>query len=190
MASRNARQMNYSSRYVSGNLAYDYDYLERERRRQEERERREYLERRQRESAPRPAPRKRALPRVREAQPVPLLAMLGFTVLGVMVVSLLMSYAQLNAVSTEIVSIQKEISAVEEEHVRLVTRYEQTFDMEAIKAAAAAAGMAKPSASQIYYVDLSEPDNVVIYESESESVLGRLATSMERNFSAFVEYFR
>ena len=51
-------------------------------------------------------------------------------------------------------------------------------------------GSAKPSASQICYVDLSEPDNVVIYEQAKANVLSRVATAVGHDVVSIVEYFK
>ena len=190
MARRTTRQVN--QRYVSGNLAYDYDYLEREQRRREERERREYAERRIRER--RPAPRRRVAEQPkqkrRERIRVSNAVVLGFGVAAVMVIALLMSYAQLSMISREVVREQKRLSTLQEEHVKLVARYERTFDLTSIKEAAEASGMAKPSASQIYYVDLSAPDNVVLYGNAGGNPLGRVFTAVGQNVGSLVEYFK
>ena len=190
MARRPTRQLN--QRYVSGNLAYDYDYLEREQRRRAEREQREYAARRAREAAPRPAPRRQVVapPKHRERIRVSNLVVLGFAVAAAMVVVLLMSYAQLTAISGEVVTKQKELTALQEEHVKLVARYERTFDLTSIKEAAEASGMAKPSASQIYYVDLSAPDNVVLYGNGDGNPLKHVFAAVGQNVGTIVEYFK
>ena len=198
MARRPNRKSNDYGRYVSGNLAYDYDYLERERRRRaereqrEQRERREYAERRARERAVRAEPRSRPVspPKHRERQHVSAFAVFGAAAMAVMVVALLMSYARLTAVSHQVVIMQSELAALEDEHVSLLSRYERTFDLTAIKEAAEAAGMAKPSASQICYVDLSAPDSVVLYGRPAESVLGRMFAAVGQDIASLVEYFR
>jgi len=66
----------------------------------------------------------------------------------------------------------------------------KTFDLTTIKETAAAAGMAKPSASQVYYIDLSEPDSVVVYQQKSQNVLSRALTSLGNGVCAVVEYFK
>ena len=198
MARRPTGKPNRYGRYVSGNLAYDYDYLERERRRRaereqrEQRERREYAERRAREAAVRAEPRAKpvAPPKHRERQHVSPLILFGFAAAAVMVVMLLMSYAQLTAASHSIVTMQSTLSTLEDEHVSLLSRYERTFDLAAVKEAAEAAGMAKPSASQICYVDLSAPDSVVLYARGDETVLGRVFSAVGQNVISLVEYFK
>ena len=200
MARRPNRKSNDYGRYVSGNLAYDYNYLERERRRraererqeQAERERREYAEHRAREAALRTKPRSQAAaaPKHRERQHVSPLAVLGFAAAAAMMVALLMSYAKLTAVSDSVVKMQSTLSTLEDEHVSLLSRYERTFDLTAIKEAAEAAGMAKPSASQIYYVDLSAPDSVVLYRGAGENVLGRALAAVGQSAASLVEYFK
>ena len=192
MARHPAGKPNYNGRYVSGNLAYDYDYLERERRRRAEREQREYADRRARETAVRAEPRSKPLapPKHRERQRVSPFAVFGFLVSAAMVVMLLMSYARLTAVSHNVVTMQGTLSTLEEEYVSLLSRYERTFDLTAIKEAAEAAGMAKPSASQICYVDLSAPDSVVLYGRADETALGRVLTAVGQSAASVVEYFK
>ena len=182
MAYRAARQVN--SRYVSGNLAHDYDYLEREERRRAERERQEYVRR--------PAPRKRVAspPKRRERIRVSNAVVLGFLAVASAAVMLLMGYAQLATISNQVVRQQKTLASLQEERVKLVARYEKTFDLAAIKEAAEQAGMAKPSASQIYYVDLSAPDNVVLYDRAEENAVSRAAASVGQDVASIVEYFK
>ena len=85
--------------------------------------------------------------------------------------------------------MQKQLSTLQDEHVTLLTQYERTFDLTSIKEAAAAAGMYKPSASQINYIDLSAPDSVEVYDSADVNVLSRVFTSLGRGVGSVVEYF-
>ena len=169
---------------VEGNLAYDFDYEEKRERRPERRT----------EEKPRRTPRQEAkvqtAVRTRPRQKVSLTALAGFAVLAAMVMVLVMSYARLTAISSNVVSMKNELAALESEHVALLTRYEQTFDLSAIKEAAEATGMAKPSASQIFYVDLSEPDSVVVYQQGDANVLSRVFTSLGHGMCSVVEYFK
>ena len=57
------------------------------------------------------------------------------------------------------------------------------------KAAAVAAGMNKPSSSQINYIDLSAPDSVELCEAQNVSVLSRVFTSLGQGVFSVVEYF-
>jgi hypothetical protein len=106
-----------------------------------------------------------------------------------MVVVVLMSYAQLTSISADVVSMQKELKTLDAEHVALLTQYERTFDLETVKAAAVAAGMNKPSSSQINYIDLSAPDSVELCEAQNVSVLSRVFTSLGQGVFSVVEYF-
>ena len=152
MASRREQNMKYRrySGRVNGNLAYDPAYEERQRRLRREREYEREHER-QREEFMRPPQRKvqkKAAPVRRQREKVSLGTLCGFMALAAMVALMIMCRAQLTEISAQVVSVQKEISALEDEHVALLTRYEKTFDLTTIKVAAAAAGMAKPSAAQ------------------------------------------
>ena len=192
MASRreqNMKSRRYSGR-VNGNLAYDPAYEERQRRLRREQE---YEREHQREEFMRPPQRKvqkKAAPVRRQREKVSPGALCGFAALAAMVALMILCRAQLTEISSQVVSVQKEIAALEDEHVALLTRYEKTFDLTTIKEAAAAAGMAKPSASQVYYIDLSEADSVVVYQQKSQNVLARALTSLGNGVCAVVEYFK
>lgn len=187
MARRAARQMN--TPYISGNLARDFDFPERESRR---RPAQDPGTRRAPDAAPKQAPRRRAAekPKHRERIQVSFVSILGFAATAVMAMALLMSYAQLATISNQVVRQQRALASLQEEHVKLVAQYEKTFDLTAIKEAAESAGMAKPSASQIYYIDLSEPDNIVLYQRAETNVLGRVVSSVGADVASVVEYFK
>ena len=100
-----------------------------------------------------------------------------------------MSYIQLMVLSTGTVELKQQLVALEAENVSLTAQYEQMFDRATVKEAAEAAGMAKPSASQVYYIDLSSGDSAVVYQTEEPSVLSRMLTSLNHGVYAVVEYF-
>lgn len=196
MARRDTEKLKYKygGGRVVGDLAYDFDYEEpRTARRTAPRTRIETERRETRRAEPARAPRKAAetaaRPRVRERQKVSGVLLLGFAALAALVVMVLMSYAQLTSISADVVSMQKELKTLETEHVALLTQYERTFDLTKIKAAAAAAGMNKPSSSQVNYIDLSAPDSVEVFETQNVSVLSRVFTSLGQGVCSVVEYF-
>jgi len=178
----------YGGGRVDGSLAYDFDYEERTRRGAEIRRREE--KRRAPQNAPRTQEKAAPVRRTRAKQKLSPVLMLGFAALAGMLIVLLMSCAQLTEISNHVVSMQNELSTLEEEHVKLLASYEKTFDLATIKEAAEAAGMSKPSASQIYYVDLSAPDNVTVYQQQHTTALSRLLTSFGHMAGDVVEYFR
>ena len=181
------RKYSYGSGRVVGNLAYDYDYApQRERRapRPEPERREEFIR------PPQKKPERRAAPVRRRREKVSLGSLCGFAALAGLVALMIMCRAQLTDISSNVVSMQKELTALEDEHVALLTRYEKTFDLTTIKEAAAAAGMSKPSSSQVYYIDLSEPDGVVVYQQQSASVLSKVLSSLGKGVCAVVEYFK
>lgn len=188
---RKSELKNKYNRVLSGNLAFDYDYEERQELRRALRE--TAVEHPVRKAEPvrrketQEAPARRV--RVRERQKVSPLMAMGFAALAMVVVVVLMSYAQLTTLSAEVVSMQRDLAALEDEHVMLLTQHEQTFDLSAVKEAAQAAGMYKPSASQVYYIDLSAPDSVEIYAQDNVSVLSRIFTSFGQSVYSVVEYF-
>ena len=182
-----ARDLRYNyNGYVSDNLARELDReLDREVR---EREFRHAGEPR-REEAAAPKVRTAERPLVRERQRVSAFSVVGFAAVGILAVLVLMSYIQLTALSADMVSLKSQLSALETENVTLTAQHERMFDLDTVKAAAEAAGMTKPSASQIYSVDLSGGDSAVVYQQEEPGVLSRVLTSLNHGIYAVVEYF-
>lgn len=181
-----ARELRYHSRNaVNGSLAYDLDWEVRERELRHAGE----LPRRETAAKEQPKVRSASKVRVREREHVSVVSVLGISAVLGLAVLVLVSYIQLTALSSATVSLQKELAELETENVRLTAQYEQMFDMAAIKEAAAAAGMSKPSNSQISYIDLSEGDSAVVYQRENPSVLDRLLASLNHGIYTVVEYF-
>ena len=172
---------------VYGNLAYDLDALVRERALEEAgRMEPERQPRRQAEVVQQPRRQAAVQPKTRVS---PLLAG-SIAVLAAMVIVLLMGYVQLTEISTSVAEKKTEMDQLNTEHVALLTKYEQTFEMASVKEAAEAAGMSKPSAGQIEYVELGGPDQAVVYAAGSDGVLDKLFASVEGGVLSVVEYFR
>ena len=166
-----------------GNIAYDLDALVKERAlddagrmyelpRQEE----EAVQRKEKTEKP-------------KAQFSPLLVG-SAAVLITLVVVLLMGFVQLTQISNSVTEMKTEMGQLNDERVALLTRYEQTFEMAAIKEAAEGLGMSKPSAGQIEYVELGGPDKAVVYAAGKDGVLDKFFASVEDGVGAVVEYFQ
>ena len=174
---------------VYGNLAYDLDALVRERALEEAGRMPEQ---------PRPQPQRRSEPAQRPrqqaaAQPkvqVSPLVLGCVAVLAVMVVALLMGYVKLTQISGNISDMKQEMNRLNTEHVGLLTEYEQTFELATVKEVAEAAGMSKPSAGQIEYVELGGPDTAVIYAAGEDGALTKAFASVQDGVLALVEYFQ
>lgn len=147
---------------------------------------------------PRPQvrPRKRALTRpkiqVREAGQISLFSVVGLLAVGVFAVLTLMTYVELTVISEEVVTMKSQMEVLKSEEAQLRAQYELAYDLNSIEAAVTARGaMVKPQSSQIFYVDLSEPDSVVFFDAE-EPVTGAKGAweSLRSVWSNVVEYFR
>ena len=68
--------------------------------------------------------------------------------------------------------------------------YEKAFDQAAVKAAAQAAGMTKPTSDQIEYIELGGADMAEICRPESTGPLAQAWTWLKDGIGAVVEYFR
>ena len=118
---------------TNGNLAFDLDVLVRERELETAGEHnRRQEEVRRAEAQPKPRTRPQARPRQR-VSPV-LLA--GTMVLAALAVVLVMGYVQLTTISGSVSEMKNELTQLNTEHVALLTRYEQTYDLASVKEAA------------------------------------------------------
>lgn len=180
-----AGKLRYNSRSaVYGDLAYD---LDRELRERELRHAGE-MPRRQETAAAQPKVRSVSQVQVRQ-QHVSILSVVGFSAVVAMAVVLLMGYIQLTVLSAQTVELQSQLSALQAENMDLSNQYEQMFDLEAVKEAADAAGMSRPTSGQIDYIDLSDGDTAVVYQQEEPGLISRVLSSLNHGVYAVVEYF-
>ena len=178
---------NYHHGATYGNLAYDLDALAREKQLDEAGK---LPQKKVRPAQPEVQPVQRRQSAARTAvRPSPVL-LLGTVLVVGMVIALMLCYVKLTGISDNVSSIKREISALEEEHVALLTAYERTFDLATVKAAAEAAGMSKPSSGQIQYIDLSGADSVEVYAAGGAAALNGFTEKAESLWAYVLEYFR
>lgn len=170
---------------VDGSLARSLDWEVRER------ELRHAGELPRRREAVQEKPKVYSAPKVqlREARRVSVLALLSAVSVAALAVFVLMNYIQLTVLSADVVELRSELKVLEKENVILTTQYEQMFDLASVKDAAEAAGMIKPSGSQVYYVDISGGDTAMVYCQEERGFLDGLLESLHHGIYAVVEYF-
>ena len=178
---------NYYHGATYGSLAYDLDALAREKQLDEAGK---LPQKKVRPAQPEVQPVQRRQSAARAAvRPSPVL-LLGTVLVVGMVIALMLCYVKLTGISDNVSSIKREISALEEEHVALLTAYERTFDLATVKAAAEAAGMSKPSSGQIQYIDLSGADSVEVYAAGGAAALNGFTEKAESLWAYVLEYFR
>ena len=178
---------NYRHGATYGSLAYDLDALAREKQLDEAGK---LPQKKVRPAQPEVQPVQRRQSAARAAvRPSPVL-LLGTVLVEGMVIALMLCYVKLTGISDNVSSIKREISALEEEHVALLTAYERTFDLATVKAAAEAAGMSKPSSGQIQYIDLSGADSVEVYAAGGAAALNGFTEKAESLWAYVLEYFR
>lgn len=178
---------NYRHGATYGSLAYDLDALAREKQLDEAGK---LPQKKVRPAQPEVQPVQRRQSAARAAvRPSPVL-LLGTVLVVGMVIALMLCYVKLTGISDNVSSIKREISALEEEHVALLTAYERTFDLATVKAAAEAAGMSKPSSGRIQYIDLSGADSVEVYAAGGAAALNGFTEKAESLWAYVLEYFR
>ena len=142
---------------------------------------------------PRVRPRERSLTRtrvqVREAGQVAPFAVIGFLAVGVLAALLLLCYTQFAVVNDQVIHLRNELSDLQAENVTLSAQYERVFDMERIQAAVGDT-MIRPTQDQIVYVDLSQPDSVVLYGQDSAKGMSGLLQGIQEIVTGAVEYFK
>ena len=178
---------NYRHGATYGSLAYDLDALAREKQLDEAGK---LPQKKVRPAQPEVQSVQRRQSAARAAvRPSPVL-LLGTVLVVGMVIALMLCYVKLTGISDNVSSIKREICALEEEHVALLTEYERTFDLATVKAAAEAAGMSKPSSGQIQYIDLSGADSVEVYAAGGAAALNGFTEKAESLWAYVLEYFR
>ena len=147
---------------------------------------------------PRPQvrPRGRAVARpkegVGEAGQVSLFAVVGFLAVGVFAALVLMSNVKLAALSSQVTSLNDELSELQSEEAKLRAEYELSVDLAALEQSLTESGtMVKPQSGQVIYLDLSEPDNVVLYgeKGTTQGPLG-LLEGLKELFGDLFAYFQ
>ena len=185
-----ARRRNTTAYHTYGSVAYAPAYdgsAVRVPRREEELQR-----------VPQPRTRERARQKeltrtqvqVREAGQVAPFAVVGFVAVAVFAALLLLSYVQYTVLSSEMVSLRSEMSSLQKENATLSAQYEKVFDMDTIQAAVGDT-MVRPTNDQVVYIDLSEPDTVVVYgQGNGENSLVSAVKELGAALGEFIEYFR
>jgi hypothetical protein len=182
----NTRRMNNEP--VFGSLAYDLNTLnwgefDGNAVRQPQEQPQEPLRRPERRERPRQEPRRRPAARPREhASPVMLA---GVAVLLMMAVVLMMGYIRLMQASHDVTVKQAQL----QQNSFLFLTHPHGFQS-AVKAAAQAAGMTKPTTDQIEYIELGGADMAEICRPESTGPLAQAWNWVKNGVDAVVEYFR
>lgn len=127
---------------------------------------------------------------VRPAQKASPVVVLGFAAIGGLLIMLILCYVQINAISSNIVSMKQEISRLEADQISLRARHEQAFDTASVKEAAMAVGMGQPTDSQITYISLPGEDQTRSCKTEEAGILSRIFSALGDSVYAVVEYFR
>ena len=139
---------------------------------------------------PRVRPRERVLTRTQVQVREAVFAVIGFLAVGVFAALLLLSYTQCAVLTDQVVTLRSELTTLQTENATLSAEYEKVFDMERIQAAVGDT-MIRPTGDQVEYIDLSEPDSVVVYgQEDAKTGIPGLLAGLEEIISSLIEYFR
>lgn len=127
---------------------------------------------------------------LREQQKVSLLAIAGFVMIAMLAVAVLASYVQLNNVYARTVAAQSALTQLESDYAKLEAQDQEIFDNARLNRAAAKAHLVKPGMNQQVYVELSDPDNAVVYhQGEGAPLVERAVQGLRSFFSGVGAYF-
>lgn len=132
---------------------------------------------------PRPQERPRVQPRervrerprveVRQAGAVAPFAVIGFMVVALCAALLVISYAQLAIINDRTVQYKNELAELKTAETVLLAQYELAYDLAAIEQQLTSDGsMVKLQPNQITYLDISAPDNIVIFDNTTYGIDG------------------
>ena len=139
----------------------------------------------------RPHERTRKKVQVREQQAVAPFAVLGFLAAMAIAIVLLLGYVQLNSVYGETVKLQSQLTQLQDEASNLEARYEEVFDQATLENAIVHdSTLINPTNQQSVYIDLSEPDNAVLYTEGHASGIAGFFQELGDLLGTAVEFFR
>ena len=158
------------------------------------------LPRREEEQHRRPQPKqrehvrrqelKRAQVQVRQAGHVAPFAVIGFLAVAAFAVLLLLSHVQYTVLNGEVASLHSQMTKLQTENATLSAQYEKVFDLDTIQNTVGDT-MVRPTGDQVVYIDLSEPDSVVLYgQEEGQGGLSGAIQSVKTIVGDMIEYFR
>lgn len=118
-------------------------------------------------------PRRRVMTRpkvkLRPRDAIAVDAVVGFIVVALMAMVVLFSYVKLNSVYADSVELRQQLVTLQAEESTLKAEYEEVFNQDVLNKAVKKAGNLKPiSNEQVVYVELSDPDNIVVYDTAGE----------------------
>ena len=158
------------------------------------------LPRREEEQHRRPQPKqrehvrrqelKRAQVQVRQAGHVAPFAVIGFLAVAAFAVLLLLSHVQYTVLNGEVASLRSQMTKLQTENATLSAQYEKVFDLDTIQNTVGDT-MVRPTGDQVVYIDLSEPDSVVLYgQEDAKTGIPGLLAGLDEIISSLIEYFR
>ena len=90
----------------------------------------------------------------------------------------------------EVASLRSQMTKLQSDNATLSAQYEKVFDLDTIQNTVGDA-MVRPTGDQVVYIDLSEPDSVVLYgQEEGQGGLSGAIQSVKTIVGDMIEYFR
>ena len=110
--------------------------------------------------------------------------------LSVLTALLLFSHVQYTVLNGEVASLRSQMTKLQSDNATLSAQYEKVFDLDTIQNTVGDA-MVRPTGDQVVYIDLSEPDSVVLYgQEEGQGGLSGAIQSVKTIVGDMIEYFR
>ena len=99
-------------------------------------------------------------------------------------------HVQYTVLNGEVASLRSQMTKLQSDNATLSAQYEKVFDLDTIQDTVGDA-MVRPTGDQVVYIDLSEPDSVVLYgQEEGQGGLSGAIQSVKTIVGDMIEYFR
>jgi hypothetical protein len=120
---------------------------------------------------------------------ISLLAVIGFVVVGVMMVFVLLAHVKYNEVTSNTVKLQATLKNLTEQERKLKIQYEDAFDVNDVEQYATnVLGMSKPEDSQVSTLKSAASDKAIVVNAEKDNTTA--TESMATFLASLVAYFK
>ena len=135
-----------------------------------------------------PQERRRTVRRVRVKTAISPFAVVGMMAAACMLVLVIFGYVQLYEVTSQVGTLNQELTALNQENQLLHSEYEGKIDLAAIEEQAKAMGMTQRSAAQTVYVNLTAADRAEVLQTEHTSMLETIIVALKDSVQNLVSY--
>jgi hypothetical protein len=126
-----------------------------------------------------------------EQNSIDLSKIVTFVVFLATLAAILLSYAQLNEISSQVAGMKNQLNVLQEEEKRMSVSLEEKTSLKKVdEYARTVLGMTDVSQSQMQYIVFQNEDRVEVYQSSQGLSLLAISDRVVKSFNAVVEYLK